>query len=89
MGAQTARDLVEYADFDQGLIYHLRVNHFPSLPASLLDACKDAIEAFHDEDYGRLVTLPDVISYRGSQECPAHEIVKLAHLDAWVVQDDY
>jgi hypothetical protein len=50
--------------------------------------CIDAIDAYYDEDYGREVSLPEGISWRGQVTAPAHAIIDAHHLDAWLPESD-
>ncbi len=48
----------------------------------------DAIDAYYDEDYDRLITLPAPITWRDQNTAPASAIVEAHHLDAWLPQYD-
>ena len=52
------------------------------------DAVRNAIDAYHDEDYDRLIDLPAPITWRDQNTAPAHAIVEAHHLDAWLPQYD-
>ena len=59
----------DYLQFDIGLRYHLQDNHYPSIPLSFMDACKQAIECGTrwewDEDWDELIELPEGVLYTG------------------------
>ena len=80
----------EYAnmDLDLGLTVHLTSNHYPPVPVSMVQACKDAINAYWEEDYDRLIELPAPITWRGEEKAPARAIVEAHHLDQWVDRYD-
>ena len=84
MGLTTALSLQEDLSLETGLAYHLQANHYPPVPVAMVQPCIDAIDAYHDEDYGRLIELPTGISWRGETSAPAHAIVDAHHLDAWL-----
>jgi hypothetical protein len=84
MGLTTALSLQEDLSLETGLAYHLQANHYPPVPVAMVQPCIDAIDAYHDEDYGRLIELPAGISWRGETSAPAHAIVDAHHLDAWL-----
>lgn len=90
MGATFAQEL---ADTDLGirqqLAYHLQGNHYPPVPASMVQPCLDAIDACNDEDYDRLIELPDGVSWRGETSAPASAIADAHHLDAWISHAHY
>jgi hypothetical protein len=58
----------------------------------MVTACIDAIDAFYDEDYDRMIDMPKVgdfqITYRGSTQAPAHAIVDQHHLDVFIDSAD-
>ena len=89
MGYTTALALQENVSLDAGLAYHLQANHYPPVPVSMVDACIEAIDAYHDEDYRREIALPEGVLWRGQVTAPADAIVEAHHLDAWLPQEEY
>ena len=89
MGYNTATDLAESFDLDQAILIHLRSNHYPPVPSSMVAPCIDAIDAYYDEDYNRLIKLPEGVFWRGQDSCPASAIVDGHHLHAWLPQEEY
>lgn len=89
MGSNMAYDLAEsdLIDLDTQIRIHLTSNHYPPVPASMTQACLDAIDAWWDEDYNREISLPEGVSYRGNTTAPASAIVEAHHLDAWLPQE--
>ena len=91
MGNNFATDLAERdlgLSLEDSIAIHLSANHYPPVPRSMVQPCIDAIDAYHDEDYSRLISLPDPITWRGETEAPAHAIVEAHHLDAWLPECD-
>ena len=88
MGYNTALDLAEL-DLEQGIAYHLRGNHYPPVPVSMVQPCIDAIDAYYDEDYDKLISLPSPILWKGKDEAPASAIIEAHHLEAWLPETDY
>ena len=89
MGAMRAMGLAEAVidgmiDLRQALDYHLTVNHFPPVPSSMIEPCIEAIDAIRDDDPGRLIDLPDQVTYRGETQAPAWAIVDAHHLDYFI-----
>lgn len=84
MGYTTALDLAETASLDQGLTHHLRNNHYPPVPISMIDPCKAAIDAFLDGDYDREIELPSPILYRDRSTAPARAVVEAHHLEPFI-----
>lgn len=71
------------------LHWHLSSNHYPPVPASMIDPCIAAIEAAADDDWDREIELPEGISFRGASTAPAAEIVAQHHLDFFVEVEVY
>lgn len=86
MGYNTARDLADSEiDLESAIGMHLRVNHYPPVPLAMVQPCIDAIDAYWEMDYNRLIDLPKDITWRGETKAPASAIVEAHHLDAWLV----
>jgi hypothetical protein len=91
MGSNLAYDLASDElglDLETAIGYHLQGNHYPPVPLSMVEPCIDAIDAYWDEDYNRLIEMPKGVSYRGSKFAPASAIVEQHHLDAWLPNCD-
>ena len=84
MGYNTAQELATILDLNSSIAMHLQANHYPPVPTSMVQPCIDAIDAYHDEDYQRLIELPEGVSWRGETSAPASAIVEAHHLDAWL-----
>lgn len=90
MGHNTAIDLAESGiSLEQAITYHLRGNHFPPVPTSMVQPCIEAIEACNNEDYDAEIKMPEGITYRGRKTAPASAIVEGHHLDAWLNGEEY
>ena len=90
MGYNSAVDLSESPlAVRTQLKYHLTGNHYPPVTASMVDACLDAIDAYHDEDFDRLIKLPEGVSWRGKDSAPANAIAESHHLDPWLPHAHY
>lgn len=88
MGYLQATEMASMADLDTALLWHLRSNHYPPVPASMVEPCKQAIEAYWDEDYHQEIELPDGVEFRGSTTCKASDLVNGLHLEAWLAVED-
>jgi len=89
MGYNTALDLAESFDLDQAILIHLQNNHYPPVPASMVQPCIDAIDAYYEEDYDKLIKLPMGVSWKGQTSSPASAIIEAHHLQAWLPETDY
>ena len=88
MGYTTALDLSNELDLEVALSYHLQGNHYPPVPLSMVEPCIEAIDAYYDEDYNKLIEMPEGVSYKGNTHAPAWAIVEQHHLDAWLPQEE-
>jgi hypothetical protein len=93
MGSVTALGIKEEVlDLETQLLYHLKGNHYPPVPAEMVQPCIEAIDAFYDEDYDRMVDMPKVgdfqILYKNSTVAPAWAIVEQHHLDVFIDSAD-
>jgi len=88
MGYNTALDLSEELDLEMALSIHLQSNHYPPVPLSMVEPCIEAIDAYYDEDYDRMIGMPEGVFYRGENYAPAHAIIEQHHLDAWLPECD-
>ncbi|MCA1781934.1 MAG: hypothetical protein ABR616_18800 [Dermatophilaceae bacterium] len=95
-------DMLNYAEQDVALSWHLRSNHYPPLPAEFIPLAKQAIElgvqAILMEDdnlWEAMLTLPNVpIIPRQAVDgkCSVAGLVESMHLDAFIdaaVEDIY
>jgi hypothetical protein len=89
MGYTTALDLSNELDLEVALGYHLQGNHYPPVPLSMVQPCIEAIDAYYEDDYNRLIEMPEGVSYRGSDHAPASAIVDQHHLHAWLPEEEY
>ena len=91
MGSNFATELAELdlgLSLEDSIGIHLQANHYPPVPRSMVQPCIDAIDAYYDEDYQRLIDLPAPITWRDKSQAPASAIVEAHHLDAWLPQYD-
>mgnify|MGYP007078398212 FL=1 len=88
MGSLQATEMAELMPMEQALEWHLRSNHFPPVPSSMVKPCLEAIDAYWEDDLDRLISLPEGVGYRGLTVAPARAIIINHHLDAWCSEDD-
>lgn len=78
------------------LEHHLANNHYPPMPASMVDTCAEAITLAAAGDWTTKYVLPNGIEYKGTNVAPVWAIVELCHLEdfvadaaaEWVVVND-
>ena len=88
MGSMQATEMANALPIEQALEWHLRSNHFPPVPSSMVKPCLEAIDAYWEDDLDRLIGLPDGVGYRGLTVAPARAIIVNHHLDAWCSEED-
>jgi hypothetical protein len=87
MGSNLATELADGLlglDLETQIGIHLSSNHYPPVPRSMVQPCIDAIDAYYEEDYNKLIKLPEPITWRGKDSAPAYAIIEGHHLDAWL-----
>ena len=84
MGRLSAEDMIEHASFDQALAWHLKGNHYPPLPESLIPVAKIVIEKAKQGRWDAKVKLPEGVSYQGKRMVPVSACVEAWHLDAFL-----
>lgn len=92
MGLNMATELADGTlglDMEGAIAMHLRVNHYPPVPTSMVEPCIQAIDAYWEDDINRLIEMPEGVSYKGQEHAPAWAIIEQHHLDAWVSEDEY
>ncbi len=75
-------------DMESAIGMHLRGNHYPPVPLSMVPVCIEAIDAYWEDDLNRAIELPEGISWRGETHAPAYAIIESHHLDAWCTEDE-
>jgi hypothetical protein len=89
MGSVTALGIQDSVlDLETQLGYHLQGNHYPPVPLSMVQPCIDAIDAYYDEDYNKLIEMPEGVSYKGNTHAPAWAIIEQHHLEFWLPESD-
>jgi hypothetical protein len=93
MGSVTALGIKEMVlDLETQILYHLKANHYPPVPAEMVTPCIKAIDAYYEEDFDRRIDMPKVgdfqILYKGLTDAPAWAIVEQHHLDVFI-QPEY
>ncbi len=84
MGSTTAQDLAENViDIRQSIGYHLRGNHYPPVPLTMVEPCIEAIYAVSDGDTHKSIQLPEGVFWKGYPTAPAYAIVESHHLEPW------
>jgi hypothetical protein len=87
MGSLQAQEMAEMLDIESAIAWHLRSNHYPPVPLSMVEPCIEAIQAGLEGEWHKLIHLNGAF-YRGQEHAPAHAIIEQHHLDAWLELDE-
>lgn len=88
MGRHSLDGMLEVADFDTTLRWHLASNHYPPIPSVMVEPCKVAIANANAGEWDADIALPNGIQWRGNTTCPTHALIEHAHLDAFLNGED-
>jgi hypothetical protein len=91
MGRTLATELADGTlglDMEGAIAMHLRGNHYPPVPYSMVQPCMDAIDAYWEDDLNREIELPEGVSWRGNESAPAYAIIESHHLESWCTEDE-
>lgn len=90
MGRMNLEGMLESADFEQALRWHLSSNHFPPVPLEMLDPCRKAIElANAGEDVNTTIELPEGFGWKSMATAPVWAILEGYHLDGFLDIEDW
>jgi hypothetical protein len=81
-------ELFPEMELEQAITLHLRGNHYPPVPYSMVPVCIEAIYSYNEQDYHREIKLPEGVLWRGQDSAPASAIIDSHHLDAWCDSDE-
>ncbi len=90
MGSLQARAMAELDSItlDEAIAWHLRSNHFPPVPLSMVPVCVEAINYANEGNFDKLISLPEGVGYKGLTAAPVYAIVEAHHLDAWIEYEE-
>jgi len=89
MGFTTALDLAAEFDLETAIGIHLKANHYPPVPRSMIQPCIHALDAYYEDDHNRQIEMPEGVTYKGLTTAPAWAIIDQHHLQAWLPEEDY
>lgn len=89
MGALSAIAMAEASiSLEQQIEWHLTVNHYPPVPAEMVQPCIEAIDEANEGNWETMITLPDGISWKGLVVSPVYAIVEQHHLEPWIIESE-
>ena len=89
MGYKTAIEIAgSELTLEQSITYHLRGNHYPPIPLSMVEPCIKAIQNANTGVWSKMIDLPEGILFRGVTKASVYDIIQAHHLEAWLSTDD-
>jgi len=89
MGRQWIEGFLEMGvENDVALQHHLQHNHYPPVPLSMIEPCKQAIDLANEGKWEILVPMPKGISYKGRNVAPVHAIIDNHHLEFFLMNEE-
>ena len=84
MGRLSAEDMLNHADRETALRWHLQSNHFPPVPLSMLRVARVSIACMESEDWDVKIPLPAGVLYHGQSVVSAIDACRALHLDVFI-----
>jgi hypothetical protein len=87
-------DLFPNFDLRDAIGMHLRGNCYPPIPIEMADVCVEAVYAYEDGDYYRMLTLPKIGDFQvrnrdGSIEVTAMQVVENTRIEGFIQDMEY
>lgn len=88
MGRMYAEGIAETeTPLETQIEWHLRGNHFPPVPRSMVKPCIEAINAANAGQWDRMIGLPDGVGYKGLTAAPVSVMIEQHHLETWITDE--
>ena len=86
MGRMTAMSLTEMdVPLEQQLAIHFSSNCYPPIPKQMIPVAVEAINAYWDEEYAKVIQLPEGVEFRNGENWVfASQAIESLKLDAWL-----
>jgi hypothetical protein len=86
MGRATAMDIASTdVSLEQQLSIHFSSNCYPPIPSKMIPVAIEAIDAYHEEDFAKVIRLPEGVQFRNGEDWVfASQAVESLRLDAWL-----
>lgn len=90
MGLSTAMGIADLElSLEDQIGMHFSANCYPPIPRQMIPVAVAAINAYWDEDYQRLVDLPEGVEFRdGSTSITAIQAIESLRLEAWCLDEE-
>jgi hypothetical protein len=86
MGRMTAMSLAEMdLPIEDQIAIHFSSNCYPPIPKVMIPVAVEAINAYWDEDYAKVIQLPEGVEFRNGENWVfASQAIESLRLDAWL-----
>jgi hypothetical protein len=90
MGLSTAMGIAGTELSLEGQIgWHFATNCYPPIPKEMIPVATEAINAYWEEDYQKLIQLPEGVEFRdGSTKITAVQAIESLRLEAWCLDEE-
>lgn len=88
MGLNMAQDIADLQlTLEDQLTIHFRQNCYPPIPLFMIAPAIEAIDAYWEMDYSKMIDLPNGVTFRDQHQATASAIIDNLRLDAWCQED--
>ena len=86
MGLSTARGIAETElPLEEQIAWHFSTNCYPPIPKQMIPVAIEAIDAYWEEDYAKVIKLPEGVQFRNGEDWVfASQAIESLRLDAWL-----
>jgi hypothetical protein len=86
MGLSTARGIAETElPLERQIGWHFSTNCYPPIPQQMIPVAVEAINAYHDGEFAKVIQLPEGVEFRnGNNWVFASQAIESLRLDAWL-----
>jgi hypothetical protein len=86
MGYATAVGLTDTdLNLSDQLAIHFSSNCYPPIPKIMIPVAIEAIDAYYDEDFAKVIKLPEGVQFRNGEDWVlASQAIESLRLDAWL-----
>jgi hypothetical protein len=86
MGRMTAIDLQEQGlSLEDQIAIHFSSNCYPPIPKVMIPVAIEAIDAYHNEEFAKVIQLPEGVEFRNGENWVfASQAIESLRLDAWL-----
>jgi hypothetical protein len=86
MGRMQAMELAgSEMPLEQQIAIHFSSNCYPPIPSKMIPVAVEAINAYWNEEYAKVIQLPEGVEFRNGENWVfASQAIESLHLDSWL-----